>query len=371
MTRIKLAAAAALSSLALLTGCATPLAGKPADEATRKVIAQNWQNASYNFDGQLGFTQLRFIDSEGKLSQPDIADTVDQVGRSIKMNISGAIDAPTGRLELTPELRFERRNLLASVKVPLQFHAQDMSLLVDPSAIDLALPSLRKNPGKFIRAKLPADIAAKIPLKEMYQAMPQILDQAYAQVDKKAFSFEPLDAYADEVGAKYKLRLTLSKEQEQKMTLQILDGLAKAAHQQAAQPDDKFNAESMLTLVRDLVKLSPAGEMNGQTVSDIYVSRGGELEAIRQTIHMTSAEFSADAYFNLRYSHHGKPQFVYQPAESDIIDYDKLELPDWLKSKAGADEAPAADAALPAPAYPQPAAPAAKAKKRKAKPRAQ
>ncbi|OHX14429.1 hypothetical protein [Chromobacterium sphagni] len=371
MTRLKLTAAAAFSALALLTGCATPLAGKPADEAARKVMALNWQNASYNFDGQFGFSQLRFADSGGKLGQPELADAIDQVGSSIKMNVSGAIDAPAGKLELIPELRFERRNLLASVKLPMQFRAQDMSLLVDPSAIDLAVPALRRNPGKFVRAKLPADIAARIPLKEMYQAMPQILDQAYGQLDKKAFSFEPLDAYADEVGAKYKLRLTLSKEQEQKMTLLILDGLAKAARQQVAQPNDKFDAESMLKLVRDLVKLSPAGELDGQTVSDVYVSRSGEMEAIRQTIHMASAEFSADAYFNLRYSHHGKPQFVYQPAENDIIDFNKLELPGWLAGKADAGEQPIADAAAPAPQPQQPAPSAAKSGKKKTKASAQ
>ncbi|MGC0151172.1 hypothetical protein ACPRNU_01770 [Chromobacterium vaccinii] len=372
MTRLKLTAAAALCSAALLSGCATPLAGKPADEATRKVMIQNWQNASYNIDGQFGFNQLSFNDSASGLKLGQTADTIDQVARSIHLNLSGAVDAPSGKVELIPELRFERRNLLASIKVPLQFRAQDMSLLVDPSAVDLALPSLRKHPGLFVRAKLPADIADKIPLKEMYQAMPQIIDQAYAQLDKKAFSFEPLDAYADEVGARYKLRMTLDKPQEQKLTVQILEGLAKVAHEQLKSPDEKSGAESMIRLVQELMKLSPAASAANQTVSDLYVSRGGDLLAVRQNIRMNTKEFSADAYLNLRYSHLGKPQFVYNPAESDIVDYDKVELPDWL---GGGDKAPAAvaddTAAEPAPAAqaaPQPAQkPAAKKKKRKAR----
>ncbi|WP_434628906.1 hypothetical protein [Chromobacterium sp. CV08] len=370
MTRLKLTAAAALCSVALLSGCATPLAGKPADEATRKVMIQNWQNASYNIDGQFGFNQLSFHDSASELKLGQTADTIDQVARSIHLNLSGAVDAPSGKVELIPELRFERRNLLASIKVPMQFRAQDMSLLVDPSAVDLALPSLRKHPGQFVRAKLPAEVAAKIPLKQMYQAMPQIIDQAYAQLDKKAFSFEPLDAYADEVGARYKLRMTLDKPQEQQLTMQILEGLAKVAHDQVKPPEEKSDAESMIRLVQELMKLAPAASASNQTVSDLYVSRGGDLLAVRQNIRMSSDEFSADAYLNLRYSHLGKPQFVYNPAESDIIDYDKLELPDWLK---GDDKAPAAsaDAAEPAPAAqaaPQPAKkPAAKKKKRKAR----
>ncbi|MEN3811705.1 hypothetical protein ABH309_14130 [Chromobacterium piscinae] len=331
MTRMKLAAAAALSSLALLTGCATPLAGKTPDEATRKVMLQNWQNASYNFDAQIGFDKLVFTDRDSKLAQPDIADTIDQVGRAVRVNVSGAVDAPNGRVEAIPELRFERRNLLASIKVPLQFHAQDMSLLVDPSAVDLFLPSLRKQSGKFIRAKLPAEMASQIPLKAMYQAMPKIIDDAYAQADKQAFSFQPLDAYAGEIGAHYKLRMDLSREQEQKLTLQMLDGLAKVAREQAKQPDDKSGAEAMIRLVQSLVKLDPASGDKSRTVSDIYASRGGDLLALRQKVHVEAPEFSGDAYVNVRYSHYGKPQFVYQLSENDIVDFDKLDMPDWLK----------------------------------------
>ncbi|MEO9383909.1 hypothetical protein [Chromobacterium phragmitis] len=373
MIRMKLAAAAALSSLALLAGCATPLAGKTPDEAARKVMVQNWQNASYNFDAQIGFDKLAFSGKDSKLAEPEIADTIDQVGRSIRIQVSGALDAPTGRLEAIPELRFERRNLLASVKVPLQFHAQDMSLLVDPSAVDLFLPSLRKQSGKFIRAKLPADMAAKMPLKEMYQAMPQVIDQAYAAVDKQAFSFQPLDAYAGEVGARYKLRMTLNHEQEQKLTLQMLDGLAKVAREQAKQPNDKLSAEAMIRLVQGFVSAAPASFGKNLTVSDIYVSRGGDLRAMRQQIHIETPEFNGDAYVHTRYSHYGKPQFVYQLGESDIVDYDKLELPKWLK---GADKLVSGEhdeasdevaAAAPAEPYVQPQIKSKKKKQRKAR----
>ena len=374
MTRMKLAAAAALSSLALLTGCATPLAGKTPDEATRKVMLQNWQNASYNFDAQIGFDKLVFTDRDSKLAQPDIADTIDQVGRAVRVNVSGAVDAPNGKVEAIPELRFERRNLLASIKVPLQFHAQDMSLLVDPSAVDLFLPSLRKQSGKFIRAKLPAEMASQIPLKAMYQAMPKIIDDAYAQADKQAFSFQPLDAYAGEIGAHYKLRMDLSREQEQKLTLQMLDGLAKVAREQAKQPDDKSGAEAMIRLVQSLVKLDPVSGDKSRTVSDIYASRGGDLLALRQKVHVEAPEFSGDAYVNVRYSHYGKPQFVYQLSENDIVDFDKLDLPDWLKDTdkllpGEHAEAPAAAAAAEPQA--QAAHPQAKPKKKRKARRAQ
>ncbi|MEN7431114.1 hypothetical protein VA599_10160 [Chromobacterium sp. TRC.1.1.SA] len=368
MTRLKLAATAALSSLALLTGCATPLAGKTPDEATRKVMLQNWQNASYNFDAQIGFDKLVFTDRDSKLAQPDIADTIDQVGRAVRVNVSGAVDAPNGRVEAIPELRFERRNLLASIKVPLQFHAQDMSLLVDPSAVDLFLPSLRKQSGKFIRAKLPAEMASQIPLKAMYQAMPKIIDDAYAQADKQAFSFQPLDAYAGEIGAHYKLRMELSRQQEQKLTLQMLDGLAKVAREQAKQPDDKSGAEAMIRLVQSLVKLDPVSGDKSRTVSDIYASRGGDLLALRQKVHVEAPEFSGDAYVNVRYSHYGKPQFVYQLSENDIVDFDKLDMPDWLKDTdkllpGEHAEAPAAAAAAEPQA--QAAQPQAKSKKKR------
>ncbi|MEO2215837.1 hypothetical protein ABGV49_02005 [Chromobacterium vaccinii] len=383
MTRMKLAAAAALSSLALLTGCATPLAGKTPDEATRKVMLQNWQNASYNFDAQIGFDKLAFTDADSdggaKSAKPDIADIIDQVGRSIRVNVSGAVDVPTGRVEAIPELRFERRNLMSSIKVPLQFHAQDMSLLVDPSAVDLFLPSLRKQSGKFIRAKLPAEIASQIPLKAMYQAMPKIIDDAYAQADKQAFSFQPLDAYAGEIGAHYKLRMDLSREQEQKLTLQMLEGLAKVAREQAKPStdkpgEDKSGAEAMIRLVQGLIKLDPVSGDKSRTVSDIYASRGGDLLALRQKVHIEAPEFSGDAYVNVRYSHYGKPQFVYQLSENDIVDFDKLDLPDWLKDTdklLPGEHAEAPAAAAPAEPQAQAAQPQAKPKKKRKARRAQ
>jgi hypothetical protein len=45
-------------------------------------------------------------------------------------------------MELIPSFRFERRNLQASLSLPLELNLQDFSLLVDPSAFDLFVPEL-------------------------------------------------------------------------------------------------------------------------------------------------------------------------------------------------------------------------------------
>jgi outer membrane biogenesis lipoprotein LolB len=74
----------------LLAGCASPLAGKPADLATRQVLRENLQNASYNFSGELGFTSLHGSSADD--AKPQLSYTINQVARSTKVAFNGALD---------------------------------------------------------------------------------------------------------------------------------------------------------------------------------------------------------------------------------------------------------------------------------------
>ncbi|MCD5362267.1 hypothetical protein [Chromobacterium aquaticum] len=329
---------AALCALALLGGCASPLTNKSADEATRKVVIQNWNSRGYNIDADIGFDELRMAKpkhADEEVSELEMTEVMDQVARSMRFSVKGALDASGGRLELIPALRLERRNLLVSVQLPLQFHAKDMSLLVDPSAAYLFLPDLRPYEGKFLRVRLPQRVADNFPLKAMYQAMPKLLDEAYAKVDKQAFSFQPLDERARELGARYQLRIAMNHAQENQLATHIVDGLIKVAQQEAARkPQLKpgpLGSESLLQLIKSLLSVTEANPLNSNTVSDLYVSRGGDLLAIRQTIRFNSPDFRGQAHADIRYSHLGKPVFAFQPGAADIVDLEQLEKPEWLK----------------------------------------
>jgi hypothetical protein len=59
-------------------------------------------------------------------------------------------------MELIPSFRFERRNLQASLSLPLELNLQDFSLLVDPSAFDLFVPELYSEQTRFVRFRCPA-----------------------------------------------------------------------------------------------------------------------------------------------------------------------------------------------------------------------
>ncbi|UGA38512.1 hypothetical protein JOS77_01345 [Chromobacterium haemolyticum] len=169
--------------------CVSPLANKSADQAVRKIMLQNWNSKGYNIDADIGFDELKVADVDkakedgGQLEQA-AASAADQIARSMRLNIKAALDVPGGKLELIPALRLERRNLLTSVQLPLQFHAKDLSLLVDPSAAYLFVPEMQAYEGKFLRVRLPQRVADNFPLQAMYQAMPKLLDEAYAKVDK-------------------------------------------------------------------------------------------------------------------------------------------------------------------------------------------
>lgn len=320
-------------TLALLGGCASPLAGKSADQATRQVLRENLQHASYNFSGELGFTSLHGSSADD--DKPQLAYTINQVARSIKVAVSGAVDQDSKRLELIPAFRFDRRNLQANITLPLQLNLRDFSLLVDPAAFDLLMPELYSEKPRFVRFRLPAEQASKIPLDAMLQALPGLVDEGYGAVDKQVFTLEPLDATARQLGASYQLRIAMNPLQESQIVVHIVDGLAKVVQQEAerqGRPEDGKQAVAASQLIRVLTQRSAADLQATRTVSHLYANRQGQLLGVNQEITLDTPQLHGLAYLHLRYSNHGKPVFAYQPTADDIIDYEQLPKPQWLKS---------------------------------------
>lgn len=324
---------AALPFALLLAGCASPLAGKSADLATRQVLRENLQHASYNFSGELGFTSLH--GSRADDDKPQLAYTINQVARSTKVAVSGAVDQDSKRLELTPAFRFDRRNLQASITLPLQLNLRDFSLLVDPAAFDLLMPELYSEKPRFVRFRLPAEQAGKIPLDAILQALPGLVDEGYGTVDKQVFTLETLDATARDLGASYQLRIAMNPQQENQVLLHVIDGLAKVVQQEAdrrGQPEDGKQAVSMMQLVKALSQHSASELQGSRTVSHLYANRRGQLLGVNQEVTLDTPQLHGLAYIHLRYSNHGKPVFAYQPTADDIIDYEQLPKPQWLKA---------------------------------------
>lgn len=319
----------------LLAGCASPLAGKPADLATRQVLRENLQHASYNFNGELGFTSLH--GSRADEAKPQLSYLINQIARSTKMTFSGAIDQTGKRMELIPAVRFERRNLQASLSIPLELNLQDFSLLVDPAAFDLFVPELYSEQPRFVRFKLKPELARKIPVDAMLQALPTLLDEGYAAVDKQVFTLETLDATAQQLGASYQLRIAMSQQQESQILLHVIDGLAKLVRQQAeheGRAEDSKQLNSMLLLLHTITQ-QPASELQGsRAISHLYANRQGQLLGINQEITLDTPQMHGLAYLHLRNSNHGKPVFVYQPGAGDIIDFEQLPKPQWLRDLA-------------------------------------
>lgn len=320
-------------TLALLGGCASPLAGKPADQATRQVLRENLQHASYNFSGELGFTSLHGSRTDD--DKPQLAYTINQVARSIKVGVSGAVDQDSKRLELIPTFRFDRRNLQASITLPLQLNLRDFSLLVDPAAFDLLMPELYSEKPRFVRFRLPAEQASKIPLDAMLQALPGLVDEGYGTVDKQVFTLEPLDATARQLGASYQLRIAMNPLQESQVVVHVVDGLVKVVQQEAerqGRPEDGKQAAAASQLIRVLTQRSATDEQATRTVSHLYANRQGQLLGVNQEITLDTPQLHGLAYVHLRYSNHGKPVFTYQPTADNIIDYEQLPKPQWLKA---------------------------------------
>ncbi len=325
--------AAAVGSALLLAGCASPLANKSPDMAVRYVLKQNMAQSQYNFTGVMGFDQLLIKKGEAT-TNPELADITNEVARSLFIDFNGAIDLPGKQLEITPRLRFERRNIKGEVSVPLKLDLQKNAVLVDPAAIDLISKELRDHPGRFVRFALPKEFADKIPTDAIIKGLPEVLDQAYAQADKQAFTLEPLDDTARQLGASYQLRVALSQEQQSQLTLRMIDGLARIVRDEAerrGKPEEAQQAMAIAQVIKSLSNNEQKGFFSESTVH-LYADRSARLIGLRERIDLSTPEFDARAYATMKMSNFGKPVFAYPLTEAQIIDFDKLPKPAWLNS---------------------------------------
>lgn len=339
MKQRTLAIAVAMSGL-LLGGCASPLANKTADVAAVQTMEHNAQG-SYNFDGVVRVSALHL---PAKLTQSLDKDLVEEVAKSFSMDLRGAVDLKQSRLELVPTLRFARPNVETWLRVPMLLELNSLTLWVDASAFDLASPVLRgENKGKLIKVQAPQDKIKNLPIDAMLAELPRVTKNIYAAIDKKAYTFQPLDEQARQMGASYRIRLTLDPAAELKMSKQVVIELAELAKRHS--PDKQKEIEAMVKGITPLLDAS-RGEVETSSQTDLLVSRSGTLLAMvaRQKLGVPKEkELEVSIESVLRLSNHGKPVFSLHPTADNVVNFADLKRPAWLGGKNGAEDASAED----------------------------
>ncbi|MCW3482137.1 hypothetical protein OL229_21690 [Neisseriaceae bacterium JH1-16] len=321
----------------LLTGCASPLAGKPADSVAITAIERNLRESRYNFDGSIRIEQLQLAPSDGKAAESPINRRARDIIKSLRIDLTGAVDAKARKLELNPTLRFARRNAEVWLRVPMLIDADHYALLVDASAFDLVFDSLGgANEGKLLRLQLPESMAKQIPLTAILDALPGIVRDGYRQVDPQAFKLLPLDDEARQLGAQYLVELKLDNSAQLVLSTFIFDGVKKVVQQQHPQPvaatPERVDPTLMADTLGVLLKASSKDVQNDQT-TQLLLDRSGRLLGMRQHTAIGYKGFSASMLTTLRLFNYNHPTFTLDPVKSGVIELKDLPLPSWLDDR--------------------------------------
>ena len=370
MKQKMLVLAVAMSTL-VLGGCAAPMANKTADVATIQTMDSLFRNASYNYDGVFRIHSLelpdhRMVDSIGR-------ERLNNVAKSFSMEYKGAVNMAQNRIEMVPTFRFARPNSEAWVRLPMLAQLDTLSLWVDASAFDLAVPELG---GKLLHVQAPQDKIRDWPIKQVMAELPDALRRVYEAVDKKAYTYQPLDERTKALGASYRLRLTLDEQANKKLARDMMKELVAVAKRHAG--SNVKDVESIAQLMEPLLSES---EKTNKTTSqtDLLVSRSGTLLAVEDSyrISMDVGEGKPVAVSMgslIKISNHGKPVFTLVPTASNVLEFSDLKKPSWMGGRDDGDEADSeavdADAADVAEAVEPVAAPASGKKQPVAKPKA-
>lgn len=406
----------AVAASALVLGACSSIGNKSADEMVRYAVQHNLtRDNQYNFEGKM-FVQEVDLPTAQAASAASVDDTVAatataaeaEVGaateaavaatdaaaaedanamaaaaapampadkatgyaqwmghwlRSVSMPYTGAVDIPAGKFELVPELRYDTRNALVSVKLPMQVNINDLSLLVDPAAVapfvDMYAAtdnrSMKPLGDKLVRISMPGKWRQHIPMQSILAAVPKAMDDGYAALDKQAYQKLDMDEEGRKVGARYRVGLITTLKQNNHMASVMAESLrSQLAEAAKSNPQAGISAEDYANTIEALgwlVKLYANPEaLTGdaemekllgdmKTHTDFYLDGRGRIVAMRQNMAfppLMSAlvgdgkNHNAIMWWRLHYT--AKPTFGLQPTAQNTQDLSQLfpDLAKWL-----------------------------------------
>ena len=255
--------------------------------------------------------------------------------RSVSVPYTGAVDLPAGKIELIPELRYDTRNAMVSIKLPMQININDLSLLADPAAVapfvDMFASDSSMQPlgDKLVRVGLPEEWRKHIPMQSILAAVPKALDDGYAALDKQAY--QKLDMYEDgrKVGARYRVGLDTTLKQSNQLAAAMMESLrSQLAETAKNNPQAGISAEDYKSTIEALAWVAKLYTNPGDTEmeqilgamkthTDYYLDGRGRIVAMRQNMTFppllsvlmdSEKNYQVTSWWRLNYT--GKPTFT-------------------------------------------------------------
>ena len=292
--------------------------------------------------------------------------------RSISVPYTGAVDLPAGKIEMIPELRYDTRNAMASMKFPVQININDLSLLADPAAVapfvDMFASGSSMQPlgDKLVRVGLPEEWRKHIPMQSILAAIPKAIDDGYAALDKQAYQKLDMDEDGRKVGVRYRVGLNTTLQQSNQLTAAMMESLrSQLAETAKNNPQAGISAEDYeytIEAIAWFAKLyANPGSLGGDTEmeqilgamkthTDFYLDGRGRIVAMRQNMTFppllsvlmgSEKNYQVISWWRLNYT--GKPTFTLQSTPQNTQDLTQI-FP-YLGTLMGVEHKPAAPSA--------------------------
>ena len=292
--------------------------------------------------------------------------------RSISVPYTGAVDLPAGKIEMIPELRYDTRNAMASMKFPVQININDLSLLADPAAVapfvDMFASGSSMQPlgDKLVRVGLPEEWRKHIPMQSILAAIPKAIDDGYAALDKQAYQKLDMDEDGRKVGARYRVGLNTTLQQSNQLTAAMMESLrSQLAETAKNNPQAGISAEDYENTIEAIAWFAKLyanpGSLGGdaemeqilgamKTHTDFYLDGRGRIVAMRQNMTFppllsvlmgSEKNYQVISWWRLNYT--GKPTFTLQSTPQNTQDLTQI-FP-YLGTLMGVEHKPAAPSA--------------------------
>ena len=257
---------------------------------------------------------------------------------AVSVHYTGAVDLPRGKIELVPELHYETRNALGSLKVPMQLDIKAQAAYADLGAFEPSLPladSALSADKPIVRFRLPKQWQNKIPFADVWHALPKAVDESTKTLGDDAFTTLPLNDTARKIGARHRIALHSNSKQSVESTKALFQSLQQQLREQGkpgnaniSQADyDRFVAglDAIGSAVQDMT--SAIADKQPPVEYEFYYDGKGRLLAYFATMRMENLSGLMGHGLRIKmeaYNHYTRtPQFTLQTSDANTVDFEQ------------------------------------------------
>ena len=320
----------------VLTGCSKP----SADQAMKEAAVNAWGDA-YNYNGgvtiEVKADDKAVLGTKGGLSEqeaqqelqlaemlksPDGQQMINSM-QTAKVVFNGAVDGQNLKYDLVLNADFDYQGKKTALKLPLMLDLKtEPALYIDPVVMQsLGMPV---EPGsKLLKLTLDDVPSMTAEQKAKFKAdgpvlkkLKDIINTTIQGLDAKMFQDVEVSEAAKKAGAERTVRLTMTREQSEKMSREMVDKMLDQIG-----PDFGLTPEKIAELKKTIAASNKDGfqAFIGDSVADYSLNSSGKIVYMTSTQNYRGAKHAGKVIISATLKDYGKPTFTIDPVKQGSV----------------------------------------------------